>query len=208
MNAETLAALPIFTASLAFCALVGAYGFSVLIRWILHKASTSASSFAASREELETIDYTERFYRQLNTFTRHMTDLEFLAEDLPQSLDDNSWGQLLDYRELLHLVNEKLREFLDSEDVDRALPLAKFLCGAQVRPSPIRGLEKELNLTSLVSWQYNSLKLIQRMATKLQDAANHYSASSAASLPADFEATLQSLRKRIIQDEKRYRDPT
>lgn len=208
MNAETLASLPIFTFSLAFCALVGAYAVSVLIRWMVKQASLSASSAAASPKELETIDYTERSSRQINAFMRHMRDLELLAGDLPQILNDSSWEQLLDFQEQLDLANEQLRKFIDSDDVDRAYPLAKFLCAAQVRPSPINGLDPRLALPSLFSWQYNSLKLIQRLATKFQDAAAHYNSSAAASLPADFEATLQSLRKRIIQDERRYREPT
>jgi hypothetical protein len=207
MDVGTLASMPIFTASLAFCGLVGAYACTVLLRWLLTKASIIASSAAASPEELKTIEFTERFYRQFNTYMRHINDLEFLSKDFPKTLNDQTWRQLLQLKSQLEIANEQLGDFLENEDVDRALPLSRFLCGEQVRPAPIKGLSDELVLESLISWQYNSLKLIQRMAAKFEDAASQHNASATSPLPEDFSATLKSLRKRIVQDEKRYREP-
>lgn len=204
MDVNELARMPLFSACLTFCAIVGAYGVAVLIRWALGRTSIWAANSVASPEELETIDFRDRFYRQLETFLHHMSDLEILGQDLPKVLHDQSWQALLSFKEDLTRANDQLTQFLDNDDVERSRALARFLCGARFRAPTIKGLPEDLRLDTLVSWQANSLKLIQRIASKFEDGVTNLNASRERSLPDDFIDTFKILRRRIMQDEKKY----
>jgi hypothetical protein len=204
MNVQELAQMPLFSGSLVFCGLVAAYGITVLIRWALGRTSIWAANSVASPEELETIDFRDRFYRQFETFLRHISDLETLGQVIPKVLNDQSWRSLLTFKDDLTRANDQLTQFLDNDDLERSRPLARFLCGARVQAPTIKGLPEDFKLDTIVSWQSESLKLIQRIAAKFEDGAANLNASGESSLPDDFIDTFKVLRRRIMQDEKRY----
>jgi len=201
MNSHSLAASPAFKASLAFCALVAMYAAFVMARWIFSKVIAVASGKRATPEEVETLELFEKFHRQTRVFARDLGDLERLSKKFPNLKESQLLGQMQSLREQLDLADSHLRLLFNDDDIDRGLPLVRFLCSMQIQPPKIGDLPSRLNLSQLVSWPDTALKLTQQMLDRIGDAARHHMSSGESDLPENFFELFDSLKKRVIRQE-------
>jgi hypothetical protein len=205
MDVHALAQTPIGIVSLVMCGVVAAYAFTSFLRATLGHLSTAAASSGIDQSELLTIDLTGKFRGQLTALLSRVDRISGLAAELADPIYDNSWQKLLSSCEVLKQAEQRLISLLQERDFVDALLLAEFLSGTRAAIPPLKQPFDEEQLPHVIQWHSKTTELLQRMITKIEDAARHRQSSDAAPLSQEFFASLAKLRRGIIKDEERYR---
>lgn len=172
MDIQAIAHSPVFVLSLAFCALLCAYGITVGLRNLFRRLSSVAVFGGLSREELISIEAASVFHTKLEVLIENVLSLEHFSHELPEVFHDQSWRRLLKICDDLELVRAELHQLLAARDFISAAELGQFICGNTFTPPNLPQVSDIVPLQPLTFWQRDSMDLLHRMVTKLEDACH------------------------------------
>lgn len=203
MDIQGIARLPPFALSLAFCALLCAYGITLWLRDLFRKLSSLAVFAGLSREEIISIETAGLFHSKLETLIEKVLALEQYSHELPEVFHDQSWRRLLKICDDLELVRGELHQLLTARDFVSAAQLGQFICGMTVTLPEYRQGDDTVQLRHLTFWQRDGLDLLHRMVTKLEDACRNdeLSRCTQLALSRGFIDTVESIKTFLDEDE-------
>lgn len=176
MNVQELASTPAFALSLAFCALVGAYAVTGALKYAFQRASSIAAFRGLSPNEVSSIEYAAEFHGLLGQLVEHVLLVESFSPEAPEVFVDNSWNRLLKMCDDLEECRGELNYLLSERDFDSSVELGRFLCGrSPTLPSYERDAEA-VKLHPLSYWQKDSIELLHRMISKIEDIGREFDA--------------------------------
>lgn len=202
MDIHAIATAPIFVLSLVFCGLVSAYAITLGLFTLFRKLSSLAVFAGLSREELISIEAAGIFHAKLEILLEKVLSLEQFSQELPEVFHDQSWRRLLKICDDLELVRAEFNQLLAARDFQSAAQLGQFICGKSFTTPEYPRQEDTVPLRPLTFWQRDSMDLLHRMVTKLEDACynhNHANRTDIA-LSRGFVDTVESV-KAFLEEE-------
>jgi len=201
MDAQALATTPIFTVSLALCALLTVYGFTIFLKNILSKAAVASASRGLIPHELQSVQHASSFHRQAQSFLDTLSTVEELASEIPASLQDPSWSRLLEIADELEVARGELHKLLQAKNFGEASKLGSFLSGV-TKPLPeYLDISSSANLQKLLNWHENSRNLLQRFITRLEGYADPHSTGPHRRLSRTFSESIAQVKRTLDSDQ-------
>lgn len=190
MNVRDIATQPIFVLSLALCALVATAGITLLLKKIFRKASNVVAFAGLTREEVISIEAAGKFHSKLEQLVELVLRVEERSGEAPGVFHDHSWARLLKMCDDLESARSELHELLGAKRFVEAAQLGRFLCGFDCSLPSYPRAATTIDLKHLTFWQRDSLDLLHRMVSKLEEVARVH----------DEDLTPRSLLSQELQD--------
>jgi hypothetical protein len=203
MTVQELASTPPFALSLAFCALVAAYAVTVALKYAFQRASKVAAFRGLSQNEVQSIEYAADFHESLGQLIEHVLLVETFSQEAPEVFVDNSWSRLLKMCDDLEECRGELNYLLGERDFDSAVQLGRFLSG---RSPTLPNYERDpeaVKLHPLCYWQRDSIDLLHRMISKIEDVGREFDAdlNPRSKWSSDLQETIEQVKTYIDESE-------
>jgi hypothetical protein len=177
MTVQELASTLPFALSLAFCALVAAYAVTIALKSTFQRGSSVAAFSGLSRSEVAGIEYAADFYERLGLLIEHVLLIEAFSTEAPEVFVDNSWTRLLKMCDDLEGCRGELNYLLGQRAFNDAVELGRFLCGKSPALPNYQRAPEAVKLHSLSYWQRDTIELLHRMISKIEDAGRDFGAN-------------------------------
>jgi len=199
MTVQELASTPPFALSLAFCALVAAYAVTVFLKHGFHRASSIAAFRGLSHNEVASIEYAAEFHEKLALLVEHVLLIETFSSEAPDVFADNSWNRLLKMCDDLEECRGELNYLLGERDFDAGVQLGGFLCGRSPSLPTYQREPDSVVLHPLSYWQRDSIDLVHRMVSKIEDIGREFDAvlNPRSRWSTDLQETIEQIKSYI-----------
>jgi hypothetical protein len=202
MDAQALAATPLFTISLVLCALLTVCGFTFFLKRTLSKAAIASATKGLMPDELQAIQTFGIFHNQVDALFERLSTVEELSGEMPAPFKDPSWNRLLELCDELQAAQDELNQLLQARRFSDASNLGSFLSGRAIVTPEFSEAASSLDLRKLRNWHETAHNLLQRFITLIQDAVDSDPAHKNTPLSESFLDTVQQIKRQLIAEEK------
>jgi hypothetical protein len=200
MDIQALAAQPIFTISLALCAMLTVSWFTLLLRDAASKAVRATATSGLRADELRSVEVAGDFHYQVEALLEKVSILESFASEVPGPFRHACWQRLLNLCDHLTAARSELNKLLHEEQFPQVVASARFLCGERSSSAEVPKNLGDVALQPLRTWHEDSSDLLQRLITMIEDAAGSTPGRPGHILSAESQATLRKLKDTIAAE--------
>jgi hypothetical protein len=202
MDAQALAATPLFTISLVLCALLTVCGFTMLFKSMLSRAAVASATRGLQPNELKSVEVVGLFHKQVEALLDRLSTVEQLSSEMAEPFHDPCWNRLLELYDELEAARHELNALLHTKDFNNAATLGSFLTGASKVMPEFLGVSTSIDLHKLRNWEETARNLLQRFITLLHDAADSRATLSPRRLSSTFYETLRQVKSELASEEE------
>jgi hypothetical protein len=199
MDAQALAATPLFTISLVLCGILTVCGFTIFFKSMLSRAAVASATRGLRPNELKSVEVVGLFHKQVEALLDRLSTVEQLSSEMPGPFQDPCWSRLLELYDELEAARHELNALLQTKNFNDASTLGGFLIGTSKVMPEFLGVSTSIDLHKLRNWDETAHNLLQRFITLLDDAAD---SRPPRRLSSAFYETIQQVKSQLASEEE------